>query len=188
MLPAIDATLPCPTPAHRVKQKFTSEEDGVIVSMVESGGAKHWRLIAERLGGRTARQCRERWMNYLSPSVAKCAWGADEEALLRQKVTELGPQWSRIARSFAGRTDVALKNRYLRLMRRDRMAERKQRKAAAHPAPLPDPAPALISDDEGGAFWIDDGADYGHGWEFDVFDGVHAGLGALPPCATGPED
>jgi hypothetical protein len=170
-----------------VKQKFTPEEDDVIIAMVESGGANHWRLIAEQLGGRTARQCRERWINYLSPSVTKSAWAADEESLLREKVTELGPQWSRIARLFDGRTDIALKNRYLKLMRRDRMAARRAQKAALRPVPLA-AAPPPITDDEGGALWIDDGREFGQGWEFDIFAGVSTDLGELSACTMGLED
>jgi hypothetical protein len=180
MLSDIETTFSCSTPSRRVKRKFTPEEDDVIMAMVESQGAKHWRVIAEHLGGRTARQCRERWLNYLSPSVTKASWTEPEDALLREKVTELGPQWSRIARLFAGRTDIALKHRHLKLIRRDRMAERRAQKG--RPAPMPMP-PAAISDDEGGAFWIDDGADFGQGWEFDVFDTVHANQSNPPYCA-----
>jgi hypothetical protein len=170
--------------SRRFKQKFTPDEDQVIVSMVKSGGARQWRLIAEHLDGRTARQCRERWVNYLSPAVTKSAWTAEEENLLREKVTELGKQWSRIAGFFNGRTDVSLKNRYLKLVRRDRMAERRIRKGAARDRTPERPCAvttAVLSDDEGGAFWIDDGGDSGGlGWEFDLFDAGLTEVGEFP--------
>jgi hypothetical protein len=147
-----------PISTHRVNQKFTPEEDEVIISMVESGRAKQWRSIADRLDGRNARQCGERLVNYLNPSVTKSVWALSEEALLRQKVMELGPQWSLITRFFDGRTDSPLKNRSLRLMRRDRMAARKaQRAISSHTAIPQDFTP--ISDDEGDTLSMDAGAD-----------------------------
>jgi hypothetical protein len=147
--------------------------------MVASGGPKHWRLIAARLVGRTARQCRERWVNYLSPLVTQCAWTADEENLLLEKVTEFGKQWSRIATFFDGRTDVSLKNRYLKLLRRERMTERRARKAAARIAKSESPrthTTAALSNEEVGTCWLNDARGYDtYGWGFDAFDAKLSG-------------
>jgi hypothetical protein len=163
---------------HRLKQKFTPEEDNIITSMVQSNGAKKWRLVAEHLNSRTARQCRERWINYLSPCVTHAPWTSEEDSLLREKVSEFGPLWSRIARLFEGRTDIFLKHRYLKLMRQERKALRKISKDAP---PKADVRQTELSDDEGGAFWVGSGNDdAGDNWEYFVFDNQQSGYGELP--------
>ena len=100
------------------KQKFTPQEDQIIAEQVKINGEKGWRHIAEHLPGRTARQCRERWVNYLSPNVSRAQWTKEEDDLLAKLVSENGTQWSKIATSFKLRTDVMLKNRWSYLKRR----------------------------------------------------------------------
>jgi hypothetical protein len=66
---------------------------------------------------KNARQCKERWTNYLSPGINTAAWTRDEEALLIQKYAEFGPRWVAITKFFPNRTDSMLKNRFNRLRR-----------------------------------------------------------------------
>lgn len=44
-------------------------------------GAK-WSKIKEMLPGRSAKQCRERFINHLDPNLKKGDWSDDEEAIL----------------------------------------------------------------------------------------------------------
>jgi hypothetical protein len=141
---------------RKPKRKFTADEDAVIKSMVNVHGPRKWRLAADQLPGRTARQCRERWLNYLSPDVSRAPWAAAEDGLLRAKVAELGPIWCRIASAFVGRTDVCVKNRYLKLARGDRKAARRSQKRAE----------ANVGDD-GGAFFLDDDQTGHDDWQYD---------------------
>ena len=99
-------------PKTRTKNKFTPEEDELLKEQVKEHGEKGWRKIAEHLPGRTARQCRERWVNYLTPKVSLAPWTAEEDLLLNSLVAEHGKQWSKISSFFPSRTDVQLKNRY----------------------------------------------------------------------------
>ncbi|OHS93090.1 hypothetical protein TRFO_40622 [Tritrichomonas foetus] len=64
------------------------------------------------MGGRNVRQCRERWKHYLSSERAKSPWSNEEDLLLFQKVMELGPKWTKIARCFNDRTDIQIKTRW----------------------------------------------------------------------------
>lgn len=66
---------------------------------------------------RTARQCRERWKNYLSPDVRNGPWTIEEDNLLLELVPKMGTQWAKIAKSFNSRTDTNVKNRFLYLQR-----------------------------------------------------------------------
>jgi hypothetical protein len=57
-------------------------------------------------------------MNFLSPDITKDPWTETEEALLSQKVSELGKQWKRIASFFVGRSDVSVKSHWQVMQRR----------------------------------------------------------------------
>ena len=104
-----------PTRKTKSKKKFTPEEDKIIIEQVKARGEKGWKHIAENVPGRTARQCRERWVNYLSPNVSLAPWTKEEDELLTKLVSEFGQQWSKISSNFKFRTDVMLKNRWSNL-------------------------------------------------------------------------
>jgi hypothetical protein len=79
---------------------------------VQDGRFTTWIDIATQLPGRCARQCRDRWANYLCPGNKNAAWTASEDELLVEKVTEMGSHWSVIAKSFDGRSENNVKNRW----------------------------------------------------------------------------
>lgn len=94
------------------KQKFSPEEDEELRGYYNQYGAD-WKMIAALMKNRTARQCRDRWKNYLSPNVSTRPWTAEEDALLFEKFKEYGRQWSIIAKFFNQRTDIHIKNRWV---------------------------------------------------------------------------
>jgi hypothetical protein len=71
-----------------------------------------WDAVAQHFQGRTARQCRERWVNYLSPQVRIAPWTIEEDQLLCSQVAELGHAWTLISRAFYGRSENDVKNRW----------------------------------------------------------------------------
>jgi hypothetical protein len=109
----------------RSKMKFTDEEDDFIRRQVEQTGPRCWSSIAAMIPHRTARQVRERWVNYLQPGVNNGPWSSQEDELLIRLVAHGGPKWSHIVSCFQNRTDVSLKNRYILLQRRDRRMVKK---------------------------------------------------------------
>jgi hypothetical protein len=94
------------------RQPFTPEEDEFLLSLVESGCYASWSEIAKQIPGRSARQCRDRWTNYLAPAISFAPWRPEEDELIIQKVNEIGTKWSTIAKFAVGRTGNALKNRW----------------------------------------------------------------------------
>jgi hypothetical protein len=98
-----------------VRQIFTAEEDARLKRLVSCHGETQWGLIADQMGNRTPRQCRERFRNYLAPELSYSPWTDSDDNLLRQKVGEFGQKWAKIAAFFEGRSDVSIKNHWTSL-------------------------------------------------------------------------
>lgn len=106
------------------KKKFTAEEDAMLLKLVKKYGACKWDNIALSMPGRKGRQCRDRYMNYLNPTVKNDEWTLEEDSMLIEKVKEFGPKWAKISKFFQGRTGPALKNRWnYRLSRIDNQTQ-----------------------------------------------------------------
>jgi hypothetical protein len=100
------------------KLRFSPEEDELLTELVQAHGTSDWPVIASFLPDRNARQCRERWTNYVNPKLVKKGWTREEDALLVEKYNELGPKWATISRSFEGRGRNNLKNRLWAIQRK----------------------------------------------------------------------
>lgn len=108
------------------KEPFTPEEDQIIRNLVGEFGVNCWPKVAESLPGRNTRQCRERWMLYLSPDVRNDPWSEEEDMKLMNLYTVIGGKWSLIAKSFPNRTGNNIKNRVKLCMRRSQKLARTQ--------------------------------------------------------------
>ena len=86
---------------------------------------KNWTIIANEIDGRTAKQCRERWCNHLDPSIIKGKWTEEEDALIVQSQKKMGNKWQKISKMLLGRTETAVKSRWIAL---DRAAKLQQNK------------------------------------------------------------
>lgn len=102
-----------------IRNKFTLEEDKKLIELVDNkDGEINWVSIAEQMPNRNARQCRERYQNYLSPNIKKDDWTEEEDELLLAKLKEFGNKWKMIADILGNRTSQQIKNRYQLLQRR----------------------------------------------------------------------
>jgi hypothetical protein len=101
--------------ARSVSRKFfTPAEDVTLTRLVSIHGSGQWAAIAHLLPGRNARQCRERWRTVLRSGLLNGPWSREEDELLVKLYNEHGPKWSFIAKSFNGRSDANVKNRWAR--------------------------------------------------------------------------
>lgn len=100
------------------KIKWTEEEDRLLTESVKKIGERKWRLVAEAVPGRDAKQCRERWLGMISPKIDSRPFDPDEDRLLIEKQQELGNKWTLIGEFLPGRSPTMLKNRWNWLRRR----------------------------------------------------------------------
>lgn len=95
-----------------VRRPFTLEEDARLMEIMSNQEFLSWDHVASLMPERTTRQCRERWVNYLSPDIRNDPWTEEEDNLLLTKINEIGRCWSNIGRFFNGRSENDVKNRW----------------------------------------------------------------------------
>ncbi|RFN50704.1 putative bas1-transcription factor [Fusarium flagelliforme] len=106
---------PANTPKHR--RPWNAAEDATLRTLVGHFGASRgsegrWKDIAAGLEGRTAKECRKRWLHSLDPSLRKGRWTSQEDEILLSAYARLGPVWNDIANLIPGRKDDQCSKRY----------------------------------------------------------------------------
>lgn len=91
---------------------FTQNEDMLLTKAAIQYNEKSWNIIAQCVPGRTPRQCRDRWMNYLKPNLKFDPWTKEEDELLISLVNSHGTHWTKMISHFPGRSTNAIKNRW----------------------------------------------------------------------------
>jgi myb proto-oncogene protein len=103
------------------KGHWRKEEDAMLSQVVQEldvgSEANNWAVVAKRVQGRTAKQCRERWFNHLDPTIKRGAFTAHEDELVTYQQGKIGNRWSLISAMLPGRTEDAVKSRWKTLQR-----------------------------------------------------------------------
>lgn len=94
------------------RQMFSPFEDMKLKMLVMQIGCTNWKNIAAYMPNRTARQCRERYRNYLAPDLINGPWTKEEDDLLKNLFQKHGPKWSIITKHFRNRSEINVKNRW----------------------------------------------------------------------------
>lgn len=103
---------------YRVRTTWTKEEEKKLVELVDAHGEGRWKAVAEQLGNKTGKQCREKWKNQLRPSIRNDPWTDQEEEIFVGAHMMYGNRWSFIAQCLEGRSENAIKNHWNAVMRR----------------------------------------------------------------------
>jgi hypothetical protein len=100
---------------HSIKKgPWQPDEDILLTRLVSSRSSPWpcWTKIAAKLPGRIGKQCRERWLNHLSPSINERPFSADEDAKIIDMVKMCGTKWSKISKEMPGRPPNRIKNQW----------------------------------------------------------------------------
>ena len=79
---------------HSKRVSWSAEEDEILRKQVAIYGTKNWMKVSEALPNRIHKQCRERWINVLSPRLTKLRWTDEEDRQIMHLYHELGPRWT----------------------------------------------------------------------------------------------
>ena len=80
-----------------IKGTWSKKEDDLLQELMKED-FKNWGELARFFPGRTAKQCRERWSHHLDPTIDKSPFTVEEDEIALVLYSELGPQWSNIAK------------------------------------------------------------------------------------------
>lgn len=114
------------------KGSWSKDEDKKLLLLMNSLGAvgenpnernskfTDWKQVEKCMNGRTAKQCRERWLLNIDPSINKSEWKSEEDRSLLQLQQKFGNKWSKIKDVMGtNRTENAVKLRFNFLNRQE---------------------------------------------------------------------
>ena len=94
------------------RKRFTEAEDARLKSLVKKDGIRNWEEIARRMPGRSSRQCRDRYNNYLFKEILHKPWTPEEDKIIIEKYKLFGPHWVKISQFLDARSGNNVKNRW----------------------------------------------------------------------------
>ena len=104
------------------KGTWSAEEDEQlrqIVSKCDCKDGHAWELASEGMGfTRNSKQCRERWTNFLDPSLRLGPWTAEEDECLLRLHDKFGNAWKKFTSILIGRSAERIRRHYTSLHRK----------------------------------------------------------------------
>ena len=101
---------------RKAGQSWKEDEDTRLLTAVQIYGTSRWVEISKYVGTRSRKQCRERYVNHVCPSIDNREWTNEEDELIMKYHNQFNNKWCFIAKQLKGRTARAIRNRYYSLM------------------------------------------------------------------------
>lgn len=95
---------------------WSKEEDKMLLDAIATYDFD-WKMISLAMGGRTSKQCRDRYKLKLDPSINHGPWTKEEDIILLRLHEQFGRQWTKIASALPGRTENSVKTRFSSLIK-----------------------------------------------------------------------
>jgi len=114
-----DGSSPSPSNKKTPRNYWTSLEDEKLLELLKQHGPK-WSLIGEIIGSKSCKQVRDRYLNFLRPSINNSPFTIEEDILLISLYEKFGRKWKIIGDHMPGRTEVQVKNRYYRYIQKNK--------------------------------------------------------------------
>ncbi|THX32653.1 hypothetical protein D6D12_02006 [Aureobasidium pullulans] len=109
---------------HFSRGTWMKDEDRMLELLVSTLGPQSWLEISTSMGTRTAKQCRERYHNFLKPDLVHTPITMDEAKIIVVMVAQHGRRWAMISKCLEGRSDNAVKNWWYSYAHRQRRITR----------------------------------------------------------------
>uniref|UniRef100_A0A7S2SJY2 Uncharacterized protein n=1 Tax=Rhizochromulina marina TaxID=1034831 RepID=A0A7S2SJY2_9STRA len=125
------------------KGKWDETEERLLyaASRAYLGSKGQWSMIQRHVPMRTGTKCREKWVHVLDPELNLKPWRSEEDAILRQGISEFGStRWAEIARRLPGRSGQMCSARWRNFLQQRTgdgglLAEAQTQDAQAQPGP-----------------------------------------------------
>ena len=103
---------------------YIQEDEAIENIVAEFDEEVDWKQVEQTLKtlygikNRSAKQCRERWLNNLDPNCKKKGWTEEEENIIFTYQRKVGNNWSKIAQFLVDRSENTIKNHFYATIRR----------------------------------------------------------------------
>jgi len=99
------------------KGQWREEEDAIVLRVIATSGEHpftQWADLAPMLPGRSGKQIRDRWVNYLNPAINHLPFSREDDLKLWAGHRELGKRWVEISMKIfnSTRSENHIKNRW----------------------------------------------------------------------------
>ncbi len=105
-----------------IKGKWTADEDLRLKEAVALHGIK-WANVWRHVSGRTAKQCRDRYMSHVNPAIKLSAWTPEEEQTCVTAYRAYGNRWVAIQKLLPNRPWYTIKHKIGFLKKQGRIDE-----------------------------------------------------------------
>ena len=97
---------------------WTQEEDARLRKLLDRFGVGQWSVIAKQMKSRSADQCHNRYNSFIKLKLPRRVWTAEEDRTLIAAHNRLGDMWPEIAKELPGRTNEAVRQRWIKALKK----------------------------------------------------------------------